>query len=171
MSASTFDLNESLAPVRDALQAAALRDVARLLAAAGDHAVAIENNARVRAAEIRSRARDAGAAATLAALEVERARVRRRGRARVLRAQMEAYAELRTQIRAAVSTMRDTGEYPVLRAGMVAAATRWLGPDAEIIDADGGGIRAQLGSRRMDLSLVSLADRAADAVAAALDQP
>jgi vacuolar-type H+-ATPase subunit E/Vma4 len=171
MSASTFDLNESLAPVRDALHSAARRDAARLLAAAGDNAVAIENDAQVRADEIQSRARDAGAADAIAALEVERARARRRARGTVLRARMEAYQELRTRTRAAMSTIRDTGGYHVLRAGMVEAATRWLGPDVEITEADGGGITAQLGSRRVDLSLATLAERAADAVAAGLEQP
>jgi vacuolar-type H+-ATPase subunit E/Vma4 len=171
MSGSTSELSDSLAAVRDALHCTALRDAAQALAAAGDHAMDAETNAERRAAEVQTRARDVGAADAHAALEIERARVRRRGRGAVLRARMEAYQTLRAQTHAAVSALRDTAEYPMLRAAMVTAVTRRLGPDAEITEAEGGGVSGRLGDRRVDLSLASLADRAADAVAAGLEQP
>jgi vacuolar-type H+-ATPase subunit E/Vma4 len=171
MNTPTSELSASLAAVRDALHCAALRDAAQALAAAGDHAAAAESNVQRSATEIRTRARDAGGADAHAAIEIERARVRRRGRAAVLRARLEAYQTLRAQTRVAISALRDTPDYPALRAAMVAAVARRLGPDAEITEADGGGVSGRLGDRRVDLSFTAMADRAADAVAAGLEQP
>jgi vacuolar-type H+-ATPase subunit E/Vma4 len=171
MTVLSSDLGASLAAAQDALHCAALRDAAAALGTAGDHAMALEADARVRADQSRGRARDAGTADALAALEIERSRVRRRGRGAVLRARMEAYQALRAQTRAAVGALRDTSDYPRLRATLVAALTRRLGPAAEISEAEGGGVRARSGDRQIDVSLTALADLAADAVAAGLEPP
>lgn len=171
VSAAVPDPAAALAPVRDALHCAALRDAARDLLAAADRTRSMRDEAHRRATEILDRAREAGVADARAAMEVERARTRRRGRAAVLSARMDAYRTLRGRTRAAVRALPAGADYPALRAALVTTARRRLGPDVEIVEADGGGVRARAGDRRLDLSLDTLADRATDAVAAGLERP
>lgn len=160
-----------LAPVRAALLAAARQEADRGEAQARARAAETLTAAAGRADAIVSAARAAGAADAEAVARIDLGRARRAARARTLRARREAYDRLRRESRQAVGRVRDEPGYAAIRATLTAAAQRLLGPDAEVVDAEGGGVIARTGSRRVDLSLRALADRAVDRVAAGLEQP
>ena len=164
-------LSEALAPIRAALLAAARRDVDQRLAEARQQAAATTTAAGKRADEIISAARDAGIADAEAVLIAEKSRARRAARGRTLRARRAAYEDLRRESRQAVLRLRDEPGYPAARYTLTAVAAHLLGPDAEIAEADSGGIIGRSGARSVDLSLPAFADRAADSVAAGMDQP
>lgn len=161
---------EALEPVRAMVLTATRRDVGQRLARAQAQAAETLAAADGRAAEIISTARDAGIADADAVLAADRSRARRAARARTLRARREAYDQLRRQSRQAVVRVRDEPGYAAIRETLAAVAHRLLGPDAEIVEADGGGVMGRSGTRRVDLSLTAFADRAVDSVAAGLDQ-
>lgn len=164
-------LSEALDPVRAALLATARHDADQRVAQAQARAAEILAAARERAAGIICAARDAGIADAETVLATERAKSRRAARARTLQARRRAYEQLRLRSREAVVRMRDEPGYAGIRATLTAVASRLLGPAAEIVEADGGGVIARAADRRIDLSLTALADRAVDAVAARLDEP
>ncbi|MGC9669782.1 V-type ATP synthase subunit E family protein [Planosporangium sp. 12N6] len=151
-----------LAPVREALLAAARADADQIVAAAEADADAVLAAARDQAARILGQARQEGLADAAALVAADRSRARRRARVTVLRARREAYEVLRSATRAAAARLRDEPEYPELRARLVAAARRALGPDARVQEAEGGGIVAESPGHRLDLSLSGFADRAFD---------
>jgi vacuolar-type H+-ATPase subunit E/Vma4 len=103
-----------------------------------------------------------------AALQVAVARVQARGQ--VLAARREAYDELRRAAREAAVGLRAGPGYDDLLQRLAAAARRDLGPDAdvEIDPPDAGGVRAASGSRRVDYTLLALADRCIDDLGPAL---
>jgi len=164
-------LSEALAPVRAALLATARHDADQRVASAHARAAEILAAARERAEGINSAARDAGIADAETVFATEQARSRRAARARTLRARREAYEQLRLRSREAVVGMRGEPGYAAIRATLTTAGSRLLGPAAEIVEADGGGVIARSAGRRVDLSLTAFADRAVDAVAPGLDQP
>jgi vacuolar-type H+-ATPase subunit E/Vma4 len=164
-------LTEALAPVRAAVLAAARRDRDQRLAQARAEAAVALGAAGSRAEEIVAAARDAGRADAEAGYATEQSRARRTARARTLRARREAYEQLRRQSRKAVLRVRDEPGYPAVRAALTAAVHRLLGPDAEIVEAQGGGVVGRSGARRVDLSLIAFADRAVDPVVAGTDRP
>jgi vacuolar-type H+-ATPase subunit E/Vma4 len=164
-------LSEALTPTRAALLAAVRRDVDRRLDEARALAAATTASARTRADEILSAARAAGIADAGAVLAAEKSRARRTARGRTLRARFDAYQDLRRESRQAVVRLRDEPGYAAVRDTLTAVAHDLLGPDAEIVEADGGGVIGRSGSRSVDLSLTAFADRAADSVAAGMDQP
>lgn len=170
MSAPLPDLVNALAPVRDALLRAAREDARRTLDASQAQTRRAISDAEHRAEVVRGEARASGAAAADVALATERAQVRRQGRAIVLRARREAYEKLCTQVEMAGEAIVDRPSYQAMREALIAAAHRELGPDADVVDVRGGGIVARSGRREMDLSLATLAHRAADAVANRLDE-
>jgi hypothetical protein len=67
--------------------------------------------------------------------------------------------------------LRDEPDYPQLRAGLVGAAHRLLGPDADIREAPDGGLIVTSPGRRVELTLTAFADRAVDDLASQLGQP
>jgi hypothetical protein len=165
------NLAEALAPVRDALLAAAERDVDQRIAVVRAQAAEALAAAGRRAEDIISAARAAGVADAEAVRVTERSRARRAARARTLRARREAYDLLRLRSRQAVIQIRDEPGYAVIRDVLTAEAHRLLGPGADITEPDGGGVIGRSGSRSVDLSLAAFADRAVDSVAAGMEQP
>jgi vacuolar-type H+-ATPase subunit E/Vma4 len=157
---------DPLAPVRDALRAAAERDAARAVAAGRADAEAALSSAARAADELRSRARAEGAADGRRVLEAARARAARRARATVLRAQGEVHAELRREVRAAAARLREDPGYPALRQRLVAEAVSTLGPEAIVTESPAGGVVAEAPGRRADLTLPALADRLVDSMGA-----
>lgn len=93
---------------------------------------------------------------------------RRRARRLVLEAERAAYERLRAAAVAAACALRDDPGYEELAEGLAAAARRQLGQGTQLRPAPGGGVIGEVGGRRVDYSLSSLADRAVDAVAPAL---
>ncbi len=156
----------ALAPVCEALLAAARAGADRVTGQAEADASAMLAAASAQAAQILAAARTGGTADAAAAMAAEQARARRQARAAVLRARREAYERLRTQARAAVAELVHQPGYARLRARLATVARAALGPEADVRDADGGGVIGTVPGRRVDLSLARFADRAVDAVAA-----
>jgi hypothetical protein len=161
----------SLAPVRQALLAAARRDAARIRAAARADARRVLADAADRARAITAEARDQGAAMAERMAAADLARSRRAARAIVLRAERESYEALRAAARAAVARLVEDPGYPVHRAAMVRALRRTLGPDVVVTDHRDGGVSGAGDHRRIDYSLGGLADRALRVVLAERADP
>ncbi|HET8680717.1 MAG TPA: hypothetical protein VFM54_02405 [Micromonosporaceae bacterium] len=166
MIAPDAHVTAALAPVRDALLAAARADAQRLDAQAQAETDQVLAAARQEAQRLLAEARQRGGAEAEAAVAAEAAGARRRGRAVIMRARREAYESLVTAARAAVAELRGDPAYPATRDRLAAAARAALGPDAGVREAAGGGVVAEAGARRVDLSLSGFAERAAAQVAA-----
>jgi len=146
----------ALEPVRVALLAAAA-DVARQAETQSNR---LREEARCAADRMIADARAAGEATATAALAVRLARSRREARRSALSAQHGLYEELRRRCRQAAASIAGTAEYELLRRRLVDRAREQLGMEADVVDSPDGGILASVGSRRVDLSLPALADRA-----------
>lgn len=170
MNAPSPDIAYVLIPVRGTLLRAAREDARQALDASRVQAHRTIADAEQRAEAIRVRARASGAAAGDTASAAERAQSRRQARAVVLGTRRAAYDRLRAQVELAAEAIVERPSYQAVRDALVAAARRRLGPDADVIDARNGGVVARSGHREMDLSLATLAHRAADAVAGRLDE-
>jgi vacuolar-type H+-ATPase subunit E/Vma4 len=156
----TDPIVEGLAPVRRALLSAARRDAEQIRTQARTDADRVRADAAARAGAVRDEARARGAAAAERMIAAERASARRAARATVLRAQRESYDDLRAASRAAVARLVHDPTYPSLRAGMVRAVRRALGPDVAVTDHPDGGVIGVGDHRRIDYALDDLADRA-----------
>lgn len=160
----------ALEPVRSAMLRRARDDAERTRAAAEADAARMRADAETTAAAILARARTDGAADAAELLDAQRAHTRRSARARELAAQRLAHDDLRTASATAVrERLRDGPGYAELHGALVAVAHRLLGPHAVITDAPGGGIVAEAGGRRVDLTLDALTARAVDRLGADLD--
>jgi vacuolar-type H+-ATPase subunit E/Vma4 len=162
------DLATALAPVRNALVQAARADVTKVLGEAADRADAATATARRRAETAHTAARAAGAADANQTMIAARTSHQRQARARSLHVGRDAYEQLHQRVRAAAGELATGPDYGGLRATLVTAAHRLLGPEAVITEAPGGGIFAESGNRRLDLSLAAFAERAADRIAVRL---
>lgn len=151
------DADAALTPLRDALLADARARAAEIARAAADQARAILDDAEREAAAIRAAAVAAGQAAARAEAAERSARVRRQARGEVLAARNAVWLETRQAVREAAVTLRDDPRYPLLRERLRGVALERLGPDATITESPGGGIVARAGTRRLDLSLPTLA--------------
>ena len=106
-------------------------------------------------------ARDQGAEEGRVQAADEEAGARVRARGQVLAARRDAYDELRLRVREAVLRLRDDPEYDDLVERLSVQACRDLGPSATVErDPPGvGGVRAVAGSRLVDYTLPTLAER------------
>lgn len=154
-------VDSALQPVRVALIHGAEADAERELVQARQTAGAELAEAWATAAAILERAADAGRVDADAVIAAERTAARRSARAVELAAQREVYEELRRRVAAAVARL---AEDPALRGRLVAAVRARLGPDATVLEAAGGGVVGVAAGRRVDLSLVAVAERAVDAL-------
>jgi hypothetical protein len=157
---------DALAPVRQALLAAAETDSRRWQAdgdEAGRHTL---DEAVQLATQLRAQARAQGAADATAALADQRARVGQRVRAIVLRAEREHYDEVHAAARAALWRLREDPEYPRLRRRLAETVRRRLGEDADLREPEGGGVIGTTPGRRVDCSLAWFLERAVDCVLA-----
>lgn len=153
---------DGLAPVRDALLAAARSEAAEVSARAGQAAAETRAAARRQAAAVLDRARAEGEAAADQALAAERIRARREAHRVSLAARRRAWEQLRSQCRAAAAALAADPGYPQLSALLVEAARSRLGDGATfVVDGpEGPGVVARDAGRRVDLRLEVLADRA-----------
>jgi flagellar biosynthesis/type III secretory pathway protein FliH len=142
----------------------------RALKAADDEARARIAQAQAEADALLARARAQGEAEGRLEAGLEEARERTLARMEVLAARREAYEELRRRARAAALALRSEAGYDELLEQLAAAARRDLGEDAELeIDPpQDGGVRASADGRRVDYTLVALADRCVDDLGAGL---
>lgn len=166
----TPDLAAQLAPVREALLAAARSDAAAILDRAEAAAAATVAAGAEAAARIREEARAQGVASGTAAAAASRVQARRAARAEVLKARREAYERLRTAARQDLARLRADPEYPLLRRRMATALTRILGGDARLREGVEGGLIGEVPGRRIDWSLATLADRVVQQVARYLQE-
>ena len=156
-----------LEPVRRALLADAADQAEALVAAATREVEAsiadVEQQCDEEVAEIERRS----ARASRASLDQRIADARAEAHDAVLRARARTHDRLVDAAHAAALEMRHDPRYPTLLDHFERVAREQLGDDA-VIERDptaGGGIVAELGSRRVDYSLPELADRALDVLA------
>lgn len=158
------EAHDALAPVRDALLETARRDAEVTIDAARRAAAARIARARADVTALVEHARADGCAEAAEVVARDHARARREARAAVLAAQTWLQDEARTRARRAVEGLRDGPAYPLLLERLTAQARAALGDDADVHETPTGGVCASAGSRRLDLSLTALADRALDAM-------
>ncbi len=159
----------ALAPVRSAVLDAAHAESERVLTAAEDDARSLIADAEARASALVDLARKEGDADAAVALATERSRARRRARGVVLKAQGDAHAALVAAARSAVTRLADDDEWPAMREVLLDRLHDALGPDAEVVDMD-GGITGRSGAVELDLSLAQLADSALGAMGARIEE-
>ena len=150
----------ALDPVRTALRAAARADAAEVLRKAQQHQAELLAEARRIAEEMLATARVEGEAEATADVKARAAQSRRDARRTVLKAQRELYDDLRQRCRVAATALAEEPGSEELRRHLAERAVAQLGPDATVTDSGGGGVLASAGSRRLDLTLPTLAERA-----------
>jgi vacuolar-type H+-ATPase subunit E/Vma4 len=161
---------EALAPVADALLAAARADADRTVATARADAERIRLEALEGERTIRAAARGRGAAdGTKQAVQSLRL-ARRQAREAELVAQRQAYDELRRRVLARLSELRGDPSYADLLRRLHRQARATLGPGTEIAEAPAGGVVARAGGRRLDLTLPALAEQALESLGSELGE-
>lgn len=154
------DADAALAPLREALLADARAAASAILGEAEERAAALVAAAEEEAAGIRVAAVAAGEEAARSEVALRSARVRRQAHEEVLTAQEELRLELRRRVRQGAAGLRADARYPVLLERLRERARAALGPEAVLTEAPEGGLVAEAGSRRLDLTLPTLADAA-----------
>jgi len=156
----------TLEPAREALLADARERARHLIEQANAEAAARIEEAHRAADELVGRARSQGEAEGRLSSAREEARESALARMEVLAAQRAAYEELRRRARVAVLALRDDPDYPELLERLAAACRNDLGERAQLeTDAlDAGGVRASAGTRSVDYTLITLAERCIDAL-------
>jgi vacuolar-type H+-ATPase subunit E/Vma4 len=151
----------SVEPARAALLADARERAEQLLAQAEEQAREQVAQAQRDGEDLVERAREEGIAAGRAQAARDAGRDRTIARWEVLVAQRAAYEELRRRVRGEVMSLREEPGYEELLQQLAQAARRDLGEGAELeIDPpEHGGLFATAGSRRVDYTLTSLAER------------
>jgi vacuolar-type H+-ATPase subunit E/Vma4 len=149
----------ALAPVRGWLLTAAQQEAADIRRDASEHAMALMDAARRDADRIRSAAAEEGAATARSQAVLRSARVRRQAHETVLTRRNTLRLDLRRQVRDSAQELRADPRYPALLARLIEQSHAWLGQEATVAESPEGGVIAEAGSRRLDLSLPVLATR------------
>jgi vacuolar-type H+-ATPase subunit E/Vma4 len=149
----------ALAPVRAALLTSARQETADLRRGAAAKALALVEAALRDADRIRSAATREGAATARSQAVLRSARVRRQAHELVLMRRNALRLDLRWQVRQAAVELRADPRYPSLLSRLVDQSRALLGPEATVAESPEGGVIAEAGSRRLDLSLPALATR------------
>ena len=149
---------EAFAPLASALLERADRDARTAVARADEDALAVVAQARTEADALLADARAKGVADGAAVSAAERMRAEREASRIVHEAQSAAREDLRRAAREAVRGLRHDPQYPAMIEALRARATDALGPGATVTELEAGGIVAEAGSRRVELSLDALAD-------------
>ncbi|ALE91969.1 hypothetical protein AOC05_05850 [Arthrobacter alpinus] len=154
----------ALAPVREALRAAAQTQSAELHDGARREVDALLASARAQAQKIIADAARDGAAAARAEAALRSSRIRREAHELVLARRSSVLAELRRQLRVRASALQDDPSYPAFVAGLREQCVDLLGPAATVSASPDGGVIAAAGLRSLDLSLPVLAELALDSL-------
>jgi vacuolar-type H+-ATPase subunit E/Vma4 len=149
----------ALAPVRRSLLCAARQEAAGIRRDAAEHATALMDTARREAERIRSAAVEEGTATARSEAVLRSARVRRQAHETVLGRRSALRLHLQRQVRASAVELRTDPRYPALRARLIEQSHALLGWEAMVAESPEGGVIAEAGSRRLDLSLPVLATR------------
>lgn len=167
MSSLPAESAAALAPVRQALRAAAEKQAAEIGDDGRQQAKTLLAAARAEAERITAAAAREGGAAARSEAALRFSRCRREAHELVLARRSAVLAELRRQLATRASELQADGRYPALLARLTEHCRHLLGPGAGITVSPGGGVIAEAGSRRLDLSLPVLAGLALDALAEA----
>ncbi|UWX98384.1 hypothetical protein N2K95_06965 [Arthrobacter zhaoxinii] len=150
----------ALEPVRRALQQEAETAVARSDAEARQQAADLLGRAQAEADTIHRTAQREGAEAARAEAVASSARARRQARRTVLAEQEHLRSLLAEHVQNQVREVRRDPRYPQILRRLTAQADRILGPMASVTESHKGGVIGTAGSRRLDLSLSTLAEQA-----------
>ena len=154
--------------LRHVLIQRARTDADAIIAAAESEARRRREAATLRVATVIDQARRDGESAARREAALDLRAARRQARAAVLAAQHDAEQRLRHDVAVAAIGLRDDPAYATLLTALTRIARERLGGHASIVlDPPGrGGIIAREGTRRLDLTLASLALLALDTAAA-----
>lgn len=159
------DAEAALAPLEERLLDDARAAASAIMAEAREKADALVTEAEEEAAGIRAAAAAAGEEAARSEVALRSARVRRQAHETVLAARNELRLEVRRAVRRRASTLVEDPRYADLLERLRERARAVLGPDADLIESPEGGLVAEAGSRRLDLTLPTLADAALEGAA------
>ncbi|QKV90347.1 hypothetical protein HUT19_01520 [Streptomyces sp. NA02950] len=159
----------ALAPVRAELLRTARTEAREVLDRADQESRAVIGEARTRARSIIEGARRQGEEEGAAAAHGIRADARRTARACELATRKAAYEELRRRAFAHVRQKWGPAGQPAVGNRLRERALWLLGPDAEIIEAPGGGVVARAAGRRAECTPDSLTARALDRLGAEVE--
>jgi hypothetical protein len=164
-SVDVSNLREQLEPVRAALRADAEQRAAEILDQGRRTANATVATAQAASDEAVSHACDRAVATAQAQRQQAQAAARRDVHRDVLVAEADLRRTIVDGAVTAASSMVDDPRYPLLLDRLEMLAHRQLGPDAVVLrdPADGPGLVATAGARRVDYRLATLARRALDA--------
>ena len=154
--------DRALAPVRDRLIQRARAEAEKLVGAARAEAAEAIAVAEARSRTILDEARARGEALAAADTAELLTAARREARVLDLAAQRAVYDAVRDGIDRGIRALRNSADYPAVRAALERRARSALGSEALILDDEGGGVTATARGRRLDLSLPTIAARAAD---------
>jgi len=158
MSTLPPNANRALDPVREALREAANKQAAELRDDARRQVEDIVASARAQAAQTVAEAVAAGEKAARTAAALRSSRIRREAHELVLEARSSVLAELRRQLRSRSLELQGDSRYPALLESLANQCLSLLGPGAKVSTSPDGGVTAEAGSRRLDLSLPVLAE-------------
>ena len=162
-------MRAALAPVRAAMLRRAQDQADEIVGQARRQAADAVARARAAADDQVARAHEAGLAQAVPLAAAVRNRRRRDVRATLLAAQRGAYEELREQVRAAVSALRDEPGYGLLLEPLSRSARQAAGPAHTLTEDPAGGVVARAPGVVVDCSLPRLADAAVEALGAEAD--
>jgi vacuolar-type H+-ATPase subunit E/Vma4 len=147
----------ALAPVRESLLTAAQQEAADIRKDSDEQALALIDAARREADRIRAAAAEEGTRTARSQAALRSARARRTAHETVLTRQNTLRLDLLRQVRESAVQLRADPSYPRLLAQLTAQSHALLGPQATVAESRQGGVVAEAGSRRLDLSLPVLA--------------
>ncbi len=161
-SATAAQRSHALDPVRTRLIERAQRDADAVVAAARTEAAAVIAQAEWKAREILDEARTLGEADAVVHSAASRVNARREARAVELAAEREVYQAVCDGVERGICALRDSPDYPAIRAALERRARAALGPDVEITHHTRGGVVGAVPGRRADLTLPAIAARAVE---------
>ncbi|MET3945981.1 vacuolar-type H+-ATPase subunit E/Vma4 [Arthrobacter sp. UYCu512] len=164
MTGLATESQKALEPVRRALRAAAEKQAAELRDSSGRQANELLADARAEAAEILGAAAKEGGESARSEAVLLSARVRRQAHELVLAQRNSLRLELHRGLREAVRGLTSDPRYTGLMDRLTARCRELLGPDVVVSTSPDGGVVAEAGSRRLDLSLPLLAEMTLDAM-------
>lgn len=151
------DSEAALEPLNTALAAAAQSRVSAFEVSARDAATQAQEAAARDRDKLVAEATAAGKHDAEAAAALASARIRRTANELVLAQQEEIRAELRDRVRAESLALRNDPAYPTMLKNLTKRARRLLGAGATVTVSEDGGVTAVARSRRIDLTLPTLA--------------
>lgn len=164
MTALPPDSDAALEPVRRTLRAAAEQKAAELRDDAVGQTGALLTAARAEAAAIMAAAVKEGEEAARSVAARRSAQARREAHELVLARRTSLRLELQRRVQKAAAGITSDPRYPDLVARLTAQCRQLLGPNAHVSESPSGGVVAEAGPRRLDLSLPVLAEMALDAM-------